>query len=422
MAKKNPPVKKQAPIMIPQLVGVPAIHCKYDALIDPTKLKVYPKNRNKHDESQIDRLAKLYLAHGIRHPIIVDPDRNVMAAGHGRRLAAIRAGFKEFPVVYQKFESDDALYAFAVSDNAIALWAELDLTNINLDLPDLGPDFDIDALGIKDFTLDPAEKEGLTNEDDIPNMPSEPRTKLGDLYQLGSHRLLCGDSTDSGQVSKLMNGEKADMLCWDPPWNVNFEYNEYEDDKTPEEYGTFLTSCLKNFDLVAKKTFVSIVWQSEKNWPFAHLWFPRKARMVAVMKNFVQLSKGYIQRAWDPAFMWHGSEFEALKVINHNQRDYFLSNTAATYNDGSGIRITTGAHPCPRRVDVYEYFVTGWSKQSQIVVDLCLGSGTCLIACEKNNRKCYGMEIDPHYCDVIVERWEKYTGKKAELIDGPSKN
>ncbi len=133
------------------------IHCKYDKLIDPKTLKDHPKNRNKHASDQIERLAKLYEYHGIRHPIIVSFASQKIVAGHGRKLAAIRAGIKEFPVVYQGFDSQEAEYAFIQSDNAIALWADLDLSSINNDLGDLGPDFDIDQLGIKNFVLEPAD-------------------------------------------------------------------------------------------------------------------------------------------------------------------------------------------------------------------------------------------------------------------------
>ncbi len=130
------------------------IHCKYDKLVDPKKLKDHPKNRNKHADDQIERLAKLYEYHGIRHPIIVSENTGMIVAGHGRKLAAIRAGIKQFPVVVQSFENSEAEYAFIQSDNAIANWAELDFSAINTDLADLGPDFELDMLGIKNFNLD----------------------------------------------------------------------------------------------------------------------------------------------------------------------------------------------------------------------------------------------------------------------------
>lgn len=135
------------------------IHCKYDELLNPKDLKNHPKNRNKHGQDQIERLSELYKYHGIRHPIIVSNLSKCIVAGHGRKLAAIRAGIKEMPVVYQDFDSSEAEYAFIQSDNAIALWAELDLAGINEDIGDLGPDFDINMLGIQDFTVDVADKE-----------------------------------------------------------------------------------------------------------------------------------------------------------------------------------------------------------------------------------------------------------------------
>lgn len=134
------------------------IKCLYDDLADPKTLKDHPKNRNKHGSDQIERLAKLYAYHGVRHPIIVSKLSGFIVAGHGRKLAAIRAGLKEMPVVYQDFDSNEAEYAFIQSDNAIASWAELDLAGINADVLNLDTDFDIDALGIKNFVKDISEK------------------------------------------------------------------------------------------------------------------------------------------------------------------------------------------------------------------------------------------------------------------------
>jgi len=141
------------------------IFCKYDELINPSKLKNHPKNRNKHGQDQIERLSELYKYHGVRHPIIVSKLSGFIVAGHGRKLAAIRAGLKEMPVVYQEFESTDQEYAFIQSDNAIASWAELDLSGINTDMQDLGPDFNIDMLGIRNFVIDINDKEFDPSED-----------------------------------------------------------------------------------------------------------------------------------------------------------------------------------------------------------------------------------------------------------------
>jgi len=140
------------------MTNAPEIHCRYDRMIPIHELKDHPRNRNKHSDEQIERLAKLYEYHGIRHPIIVSELSGCIVAGHGRKLAGKKAGFDSMPVVYQKFADETAEYAFIQADNAIASWAELDLAGINADLPDLGPDFDLEMLGLKDFTLDLSEK------------------------------------------------------------------------------------------------------------------------------------------------------------------------------------------------------------------------------------------------------------------------
>lgn len=142
-----------------------AIECSYDELKDPKYLKDHPKNPNKHGSDQIERLADLYKHHAIRHPIIVSKLSGFIVAGHGRKLAAIRAGIKEFPVEFQSFDSSESEYAFMISDNAISLWADLDFSAINLEMPNLGPDFNIDMLGINNFTLDMAEKEFDPSDD-----------------------------------------------------------------------------------------------------------------------------------------------------------------------------------------------------------------------------------------------------------------
>jgi hypothetical protein len=135
------------------------IHCKFDELKNPVDLKDHPFNRNKHGDDQIERLAKLYTYHGVRHPIIISKTTGYIVAGHCRKLAAIRAGIDEMPVVYQEFKDRDQEYAFIQSDNAVATWAELDLSGINADMGTFDPNFDIDMLGIKNFVLDLSEKE-----------------------------------------------------------------------------------------------------------------------------------------------------------------------------------------------------------------------------------------------------------------------
>jgi hypothetical protein len=179
------------------------VKCLYDSLIPVSKITPHPKNRNQHSKEQIERLAKILKYQGWRYPIKISNQTGFITSGHGRLYAAIENGWKEVPVNFQDYESDDQEYADLQADNSIASWAELDLSGINSDIGDLGPDFDIDLLGIKDFVLEPADKlEPQCDEDEVPEHV-EPKIKHGDIYKLGSHRLMCGDSTVIDDVDKL---------------------------------------------------------------------------------------------------------------------------------------------------------------------------------------------------------------------------
>ena len=168
------------------------IHCLFEKLVDPKTLKDNPKNRNKHGQDQIDRLAEIYKYHGIRHPIIVSKLSGFIVAGHGRKLAAIRAGVEKMPIVFQDFENVDKEYAFLTSDNAIASWSDLDLSGINMDVVDLGPDFDISMLGIKNFILDSAEKSfEPSTEDEQGKLDEKQLTECpgcGEIFDHAKHK------------------------------------------------------------------------------------------------------------------------------------------------------------------------------------------------------------------------------------------
>ena len=196
------------------------IHCKYDELVDPKKLKNNPKNRNGHGQDQIERLAELFKYHGIRHPIIVSNQTGLICAGHGRKLAAIRAGIKEYPVVYQDFKTSEAEYAFLQADNAIATWSELDLSGINTDIPDLGPDFDINMLGIRGFKLDPSE----LNDDD--SLKDDIKDKYSNKI---NSPVYSPKQNEPPLISELIQIEKYIIL-----------YNEIKTKKLSKEVETFL--------------------------------------------------------------------------------------------------------------------------------------------------------------------------------------
>ncbi len=220
---------------------------QYDKLMPLKDLKKSKHQRNKHPQDQIERLAKLMDKQGVRHPIHISKLSGQVCFGHGRWEAALLNGYKEYPIVYQDFKNDEEEYACVQSDNAIASWAELDMAGINSDIINLGPEFDIDLLGIKDFVLDAPTKPGLCDEDEVPDKV-DAVAKLGDIYVLGEHRLMCGDSTDNGHVALLMNKEMADIGFTSPPYNANKnsvglipkKYENSQDAMDDSDYQLFL--------------------------------------------------------------------------------------------------------------------------------------------------------------------------------------
>lgn len=372
------------------------------------QLKPNPKNPNKHSKEQIERLAKLIKYQGWRLPIIVSKLSGYIVAGHGRLEAAKHLRLKEVPVAFQDFTDADQEYAFLVSDNSIASWAELDLAGINTDIGDLGPDFDIDLLGIEDFVIEPTEKlEPGCNEDEVPEHV-EPITKARDLYLLGKHRLLCGDSTSIDAVEKLMNGEKADIVFTDPPYGVNVVANN----------GTVASGKLCKPGVYSKiigddttdtaRDCYNLITALEI--PVICLWGGN------YYSEFCPASPGWI--VWDKRGDMASNDFPDCELAWTNQkrpaRIYKQLWSGMIKEGEKGKRV----HPTQKPIALAEWCFEKLDKDSKSVLDLFGGSGSTLIACEKTNRKCFMMELDPHYCDVIVARWEKYTGKKAELING----
>ncbi len=405
------------------------VHCKYDELVDPKTLKDHPKNRNKHGSDQIERLAKLYQHHGIRHPIIVSKQTGFIVAGHGRKLAGIRANV-EMPVVYQDFESVEQEYAFIQSDNAVALWADLDLKGIGEDIIDFGPDFDIELLGIKDFVLDPSDKYQDKDADEVPEQV-EPKAKLGDIYKLGEHRLMCGDSTDIESVQKLMDGEKADLFLTDPPYGVSYtDKNEYlnslgtghrltkrieNDHKTPEEMKEFWDLVFKNgHEFTHDKMSYYIFAPQGGDLLLLLLQAVRQAGFQ--LKHILVWAKNnHVLGRCDYHYKHEPIVYGWKQKGTHNFYGKGKKNTSVwDFNKP----LKNDLHPTMKPIEVLEEALLNSTETGNSALDLFGGSGSTLIACEKTNRKCFMMELDPHYVDVIISRWEKFTGKKAELLNG----
>lgn len=382
------------------------INSKEIKLVETKKLKFYSRNRNKHNDEQIQRLDKIIQYQGFRVPLIVDKKTNEVIAGNGRLEWAHKNGIKHVPVIYQTFENEDQRYAFSVSDNAIASWANLDLSTINQDIVDMGTEFDVDLLGIKDFMVEPAEKVPQCDEDEIPEKV-QAKTVLGDIYQLGDHRLMCGDSTSVDAVEKLMNGEKADMVFTDPPYGMNLDTNYdkmFQNDSSHVKKGNRFEK-IKGDDVEYDPNPIFLI-QAKEYFIWGADYF------------YDKLPKGGSWIAWD-------KRDENLDRVMGNTTEFLWSkkphrrmSLRVKWSGHHGMQredTKTRIHPTQKPVQMIEKFFEEFGSTHKTIVDIYLGSGSTLIACEKTNRKCYGMEIDPHYCDVIVARWEKYTGKKAIL-------
>lgn len=405
-------------------VSAPAVHCLFDKMVQLEKLKPHPKNRNKHSAEQLERLAGILKYQGFRYPVKVSKRSGHVTSGHGRIEAARLNGWKSVPVNFQQYDSDDQEYADVQADNAIASWAELDLTGIHGDLGELGPDFDKDMLGIKDFSLEIEQVEGQCDPDEVPDAPAEPRTKLGDVYQLGNHRLMCGDSTSIDAVEKLMGGVKADMVFTDPPYNHGSE-NQMQalSELRPNSYGKLKDADWdKDFSfeavgatlLCAMAENVSVYVTTSHHlagdiWTWAKTWAQLTGYCVWTKPSpMPSLHK----RHWTWAT-------EIVCYATRGKHTFNFPDQGHALNYWSFKRDEeTGLHPTMKPVGVPEHAIVHSSALGAKVLDLFGGSGSTLIAAEKTGRSAYLMELSPKYCDVIVARWEKFTGKKAELLNG----
>ena len=390
----------------------------------------HPKNCHNHSDDQIDRLCDIIKYQSFRNPVTVQKGTNLIVCGHGRTMAAKKLGMDKVPVIYQEFESEAQLYAHLVADNAIGKdsWASLDLSKINMDILDLGPDLDIEMLGLKDFEVEPLDRlDPQTDEDAVPEVKEEAVTKKGDIWSLGKHRVMCGDSTMIDDIDKLMNGRMADMVFTSPPYNANSKTGdgdifggkkakdmykgEFVDNQGSDEYIQFAKDILEVcFQFTDGFIFWNVSYNAKSKFEYIAQIEDRLEYLIEQVcwkKSSTIPFKGMLMRDWEPIYIFSTNK-KNLQTKNVVSNFWQINNTDSQQEN----------HKACFPVALPEKGLDLVEIKTGVVFEPFCGSGTTVIACEKNNRSCYGMELDPHYCDVIIDRWEKYTGKKAELLNG----
>ena len=381
----------------------------------------YARNSRTHSDEQITKIASSIREFGFLNPVIVD-GQNGIIAGHGRVMAAQKLGLIEIPVLQADHLSDAQKRAYIIADNRLALDAGWDAEMLRVEfaeLADLGFDLELTGFDLGEIeALEPEQlTEGLTDEDAVPELVDDPVTVLGDVWLLGNHRLMCGDSTSIDAVEKLMDGEKADLLHTDPPYNVNYDNQDrpkagkvklgkIKNDKMDDQsFYDFLFGFYSCAFVALKDDSTAYVWHASSE----HVNFTRAMvdagfayTQQIIWKKPMLLGRGRYQWAHEPCLMGvKGSPF------------FTDDRTKTTVWDFGGYDKSKNVHPTQKPLFIPEEAINNSSKQGSNVLDLFGGSGSTLIACEKTGRKAYLMELDPKYCDVIINRWQAFTGKQA---------
>ena len=391
------------------------IKCSHEDLIDIDKLVENPKNPNKHPENQIRLLAKIIKFQGWRHPVIISNRTGFVVAGHGRLAAARELGVTEIPVDYQDFENEAEEYAFLIADNKIAELANHDDGMMIEEIKELGIE-DFELLGMEDFQLppepDPA-KEEIENE--IPDNV-ETRVKPGELWQLGEHRLFCGDATNLSHVETLMGEEKAALIITDPPYNVAYEGKTKDsltiknDEMDNDSFYQFLYDTFVNYFTVTHAGAPIYVFHADtEGVNFRRAMTEggfKMAQCLVWVKNTMVMGRSDYHWKHEP-ILYGWKEGKAHTWMSDRKQT-----TVWNFNKPN----RNAEHPTMKPIDLLEYPISNSSAVGSLVIDFFGGSGSTLITCEKLNRKCYTMELDPKYADVILARWEKYSEKTAKRV------
>lgn len=382
--------------------------------IDIKELTPYEKNPRKNDEA-VQYVAESIKQFGFKVPIVIDKN-NVIIAGHTRYKAAKKLKLKTAPCLIADDLTDEQIKAFRLADNKVAEFSEWDFDLLELELKELENfdlDFDLTDFGFDDIFEEEeyisAEEIEEDNIEDI-EVPQEPKSKTGDIYQLGNHRLMCGDSTSVTDIEKILNGNEVDLVLTDPPYGINIVKNNGK--------------VGGDGRLAKSKTYMPI--KGDESTETAQEFY--NACVSLGIKNYILFGGNYFTDFLEPKSCWvvwdkknGDNNFADVELawtsFNKGAKLYqFLWNGSCREGDKK-TELVTRVHPTQKPVGLMADILKGFSKENDNILDAFGGSGSTLIACEKLNRRCFMMEMEPKYVDVIIARWEEYTGEKAVLLN-----
>lgn len=389
---------------------------EYWPIADLVLLENNPRTIKKADMDKLVKSIKDNPDYFEARPIILSnrTGKNVIIAGNQRLKAAEQLGLKEVPAVLLEGLTEDREREIIIRDN---------VSNGEWDMDELANSFDIDELKEWGLDLDFTEPEKEIIEDEAPEPPAEPKAKLGDIYKLGEHRLMCGDSTKREDVEKLMGGELADMVFTDPPYNVNYsgqgKVNKLghirNDSMDDNNFSNFLHDCFECFYTFMKPLSPIYVCHPDA----------ASAPKIAFETNFAEFFRKSATIIWNKqnaSMGWQDYRSQHEPIIygwkdGEGKHNFYGDRTKTTVWSIKRDDVQSYDHPTQKPLALPAEAIKNSSEENSIVLDLFGGSGSTLMACEQLKRKCYTMELDPKYVDVIVERWENLTGKKAEKVE-----
>ena len=378
-------------------------------MIKVEDLKPYANNPRFNDDA-VEYVAKSIKEFGFKVPMVIDKN-NEIVAGHTRYKASLELGLEEVPCIIADDLTDEQIKAFRLADNKVSEYATWNDDLLNIELQDL--DIDMTDFGF-DIDLGLDEEQEII-EDEVPEVPEEPKAKLGDIYQLGNHRLMCGDSTKEEDVAKLMNGVKADMVFTDPPYGIDVVSDN-------GEVGA-------NFGVAKKGNYSKVIADDTTDTAKKSYEIQKKICNKLILWggnyfiDFLEPSDGWL--IWD-------------KRVDSGIKNTFADGEMAYCNFHTPIRIyhqlwngmiregekDKRVHPTQKPIKMLSEILQDFSKENETILDVFGGSGSTLIACEQLNRKCYMMELDEHYVSVIIERYINFTGNDVYRLnpDGTKTN